>query len=603
VANFLAVVDPDTDRRGSFIERARARLAPIEGLRLGSAQRGDLAFTWAAGERAPLDYATEGDAAAFVVGDAWDGPTPTRLAARSLLAGWPLAADSSPAAFDGFHAALRFDPRAGLTAGADVLGLFPIYHASRGGVLVLGSSPELFELHPLFPSECDLEGLVGLLLAHAVVDGKTLFRHVRLLAPGHVLEWKDGVARERLSYRITSREGLGRLSFAEQLDLLDEAHAQALDRQVPMDSLPGMLLSGGLDTRLLSGYLTDARAPRTAARGSSPIPALTFGRASDYEVRCARALATRLGMRHRVVDLSVQDLSKQADLQLRWQNLAAGFSNVHTWSFIEPLSQMPTRFVTGYLASPIGPAAQRGADFDALMASPEHRGFTTPQLERLLLPRLHSLVHERHEWMRRAYLESSDRPHERSWRFDLVHRLRAHPGGAVWRFSFASWPVLPILDRALLDLFASVPLSTLADRRAQEELVRTRFPALARLPLDRFGHDTLPLAPSRARGALNPWIVRARHWRARARERMGAGLESERRYYPRIFDIRGTGWQRLREAAEPHRDRLSGIFDMEELRRWLPPPSVEMKLIPAVRESYRPKLLIGLMLWAADHPL
>lgn len=604
MANFLAVVDPDADRRGRFLERAHARLAPIEGLRPGSLECGDLALIWAAGERAPLDHTCEGNAAAFLVGDAWDGPSRPRVAARSLLAGWPLAADSAPAAFDGFYGALRFDPRDGLTAGADVLGLFPIYHASRGDVLLLGSSPELFELHPLLPSRFDTGGLVGLLLAHAVVDGRTLYQDVRRLPPGHVLEWKAGVARERLCYRITAREGLGRLSFAEHVELLDQAHASALERQAPVDPPTGILLSGGLDTRLLSGYLTGGSVgARHAGRDSPAVRALTFGRETDYEVRCARAVAKGLGMQHRVVDLTVQDLSKPAELQLRWQNLAAGFSNVHTWSFIEPLREMPERFVAGYLASAIGPAAQRAADFDELMASPEHRGFTSEQLERLLLPRLRPLVEERHETMRRAYLQGSDSAHERTWRFELAYRYRAHPGGVPWRLSFGSWPVLPILDRALLDLLASLPLSTLADRRGQDELVRRRFPALARLPLDRFGHDTLPIEPSRIRRALNPWIVRARHWRARVSERMGAGLESERRYYPRIFDIRGAGWQRLREAAEPHRERLSGIFDMEELRRWLPPPSVEMKLIPAVRESYRPKLLIGLMLWAADHSL
>jgi asparagine synthase (glutamine-hydrolysing) len=75
----------------------------------------------------------------------------------------------------------------GLTLGADLIGMFPVYWWTGGEVLLAGSSPELFRLHPCFRSSIDLEGLTGILLTMNSVDGRTLLEGVRRLAPGHFL--------------------------------------------------------------------------------------------------------------------------------------------------------------------------------------------------------------------------------------------------------------------------------------------------------------------------------------------------------------------------------------------------------------------------------
>ena len=74
-------------------------------------------------------------------------------------------------------------------AGADILGVFPIYYYADSEILLVGSSPELFRYHGLFRMELDLEGLVAILLMNNSFEGRTLLRGVRRLGPGRVLVW------------------------------------------------------------------------------------------------------------------------------------------------------------------------------------------------------------------------------------------------------------------------------------------------------------------------------------------------------------------------------------------------------------------------------
>jgi len=152
----------------------------------------------------------------------------------------------------------------------------------------------------------------------------------------------------------------------------------------------------------------------------------------------------------------------------------------------------------------------------------------------------------------------------------------------------------------LLDAIASVPLDTVAARAAQDRILRERFPRLARLPLDRNDFDTEPLLPSLLRHRMNQRIVAARRLASRVGLTTG---ERERRYYYRTYDINAHGWRGVRVAAEPHRDALAGIVDMDELRRWLPSPSFHIVQRDSIHDGFRVKTLLGLMLWAAEHPL
>lgn len=587
MANFIAIVDGDEERRRVLLRSVRDGIAPLDGLRIDAIESGDFAAVWAASDRAPISTASSSTEAAIIWGDAIPGPGPERIDAARLLRLWG-DRDTPPASFDGFHAAIRYDATHGLTAGADVLGLFPVYYAALDGALLVGSSPELFSKHPSFAARISPEGLAGLLLAHAVVDGKALLSETRRLQPGHVLIWRPGSQPlERLQYAIPVVDPRQGSSFREDVDAMDAAFADAIDRHVPYDEPAGILLSGGRDSRHLAGYVR--------ARGID-LHALTLGCPTDYEVEFAQSVARVVGANHRVTNVDAEACAWGAMRQARWEHLAMGFSSVHTWAAIEPLRELPTRFVCGYLREI---CESKPSDFihdPFIGVAWKQRGIAAPTLARLLRPGVFSGEVERAgRTIRAAYTGACTIESQRPWRFSLSHEARAHAGGVPWRLSFGSWPVLPILDRTVLEVMASLPASSIGNRRAQDDILRRRFPDLARLPLDRNSHDTLPLLPSvRER-------IRHRVWRAAEPLRRRMPLLVERRYYHRMYDMNGPGWQAIRRLAEPHRERLADLVDMDELAKLVPPPETPVIVRNTIGDTYGRKLLVGLMMWSGDH--
>jgi hypothetical protein len=127
------------------------------------------------------------------------------------------------------------------------------------------------------------------------------------------------------------------------------------------------------------------------------------------------------------------------------------------------------------------------------------------------------------------------------------------------------------------------------------------------LPLDRNSPDPQPLLPGRS----NPAGKLLRSVRRRIDRARGLHLK-ERRFYYRILDFNSEPWRAVRQQAEPGRKLLEPLFDLEVLRKIVPPPDVpllEKDIItdPEVvnpdplKSSSGAKLLTGLMLWAQDN--
>ncbi len=526
-----------------------------------------------------------GEGAAVVWGDAIPGPGAERIDAAGLFHEWDPRLKPIPQAFDGFHAAIRYDLDEGLTAGSDILGYFPVYYGFRDGVLIVGASPELFRQHPLFPTRVSEEGLTGLLMVHALTSGRSLLEGVKRLGWGNALRWRPGAApKEVRNFALPdagSMAGSIESDPIETIDRFDAALESAVRRHVPPGETHGVLLSGGRDSRLLSGYVRE--------RGDT-LDALTFGLPTDYEVICARRVARALDLEHRVVALDEARLVEDAEIQSRWEHLAMGFSNLHMWGAVEPLGHLPRRVLCGHgletrAGEPLPP------DFDAMMGLRKHRGIPRATLGRLLRRDRFGGAQESVEAeLRESYRSGSDDERQRGWRFYLDHDWRSHAGGVPWKLTFGSWPIVPICDREVMNVIATLPESTIADRAAHDEIMRKRFPRLARLHLDRNNHDMLPLLPSRT-DRMKAGMTGA------LRKRMSKDVE--RRYYHRVYDINGPGWRAVRGMAEPHRDRLSDLFNMSVVNELVPSPETYIEVENNVRDTFGTKLLLGLMLWSA----
>jgi len=542
VALLAFLLDEDADRREAF---RRALPAPLPGLRRDTIASGPFLAVWEVFPGAPV-RASEGG---VVVGEA-----------------------------GGYFAAARYDPRAGLTVEGDLLGVFPVYWWAADGAVLCASSPEWFAAHPRFRPALDPRGLAGLLLTHGLVEGRTLLAGVARLPPARRL-----VARAGAPPRLADAEGprfdetLARAPYAEQLDALDAALAGAVARAAGDGRGLGLLLSGGRDSRLVAGY--------ARARGLAP-QALTLGRRGDDELYCARAVARALRLPHAAADVPSGGYGAWAERAARLEHAAHGVSLLHSWWTVEPLRRLAPRTLGGFLmdASLGGSLCVPGTpSFEADFARLNAWGLPPGTLRALLRREVFGdAVDETVAALRAAW---SARPAERAWHLYTDNRHRFNTGGPVWRHAFGSWPALPLLDRELAAVAFSLPAATVAGRRAEDDLLRRRFPALARLPVDRNGPDLTPVVPTA-------------RWRLRlALRRRLARRGAERRRFFRVTDFDGPGWREVRRLAEPERARRRDWFHGKALDALLPPAeaTVGARELP---QTAGLRALLLVLLWA-----
>jgi asparagine synthase (glutamine-hydrolysing) len=602
MANFVAVVDQDRQRREQFMRIVEPLTAPMTGLTNGSCSSGDCSVAWSANARAPISQNVGSQGAAVVMGDAFRRGESKRLSAADLQQWWSDCPSRLPETLDGYHVGLFYKASGELIVGADLLGMFPIYYYAAEGVVLVGSSPELFRHHPLFRTSFNADALTAMLLMMYPIDGDTLFRSVHRLDAGHLLVVpRNQAPTEVLQYDIPLSEEYFTLPFSKQVRLLDHAMEQAVARHVPTGRRCTLLLSGGRDSRLLAGYLH--RLKYDAA-------ALTLGNsAGEFELNFGRAVARALGFSHESRAVNLEEYPRYAELHARWLQGNGGFDPIMYWGFDAQLRAMPSPVVTGYVGDPIIGGSALKASFDAVKGRHSfgayfkdlnRHGFAPERVSRLLSPRLFGGTVERVlTRIERAFGGLGKDDAQRVYRFALRHRMRLYVGSVVWQASFGAWPVQPYVDQELLQVVGGMPISTLAERRAQDALLCTYFPDLAALPLDRNSFDTTPLQP-RIRWLLGQFFAeRVPLWEQWTRRRESS--EGERRMYYSLWNINGTGWKAIRREADQYRHLAHEFFDADELAKLLPPADDTLQAEDMIAGHSGVRSLLGFLLWAKDH--
>ncbi len=597
MANFGAVLDPDPERRARFLDRARASVDVRDGLSVGEVAMGSFAVLWAAASTVPVDLHRDATGTAVVWGDALLPSASRPMRAADILRSWGGETPDSPAA-DGFHAALAFSASGALVAGCDLLGLFPVYHWSGPeGVVIVASSPELLQCHPSFRPVLSLHGLAGVLLTGGSVGGRTLWKDVRRLAPGHLLRVRPGRRPEEvLQYTLPVGDSSS-LRREDAPEALHEALGHAVERVTQPGRRHALLLSGGRDSRLLAGYLRQL---------GVPFRAQTLGRSSDHEARCARGVVRALGMRRALSEVPLGRFAEYARLHARVEHLMGNASGLYTWGIGDVLDPADDAVVAGHdleLACGgvhlawSGGQESGGPSWEGLRRTVAEHAFQLDVLDRLVRDtELREAIHETEGVLEARFVQHGEDPEARARGFIWEHWARHHAGAFPWRLSFTAWPALPVLDQELLAVGARIPARAAAGRAVQDEILRRHHKRLARIPLVRPSGSHEPVDPGPG------WTVRRAAGRAGAEVAAripGVGRKPlERRYYRRTYDLDNDGWMGVRQAAEPFRDRLHELFHANALHDLVPAPDRAMRLARPIADGYGRKTLLGLMLWA-----
>ena len=595
MAHLALVVDPDPARRAGFAAGVRKLFAELPDVVPGEATAGDLTCVWAAGPRAPIDLHRDGEQLALLVGYAVDDAG-RWLTARQLADAW-LADEGDHTAQDGYHVGVAYAPERGLAAGVDPLGLFPLYHATpTDGVTLVATTPQALLAHPLVPWHVDRLGLAGVLLAHGLLDDRPLLAAARRLPMGHRLRTRPhaGLREQRIFDFVGSPPPAGE-TFAEARDRIAELLLATLRRHRPPGDDSLLMLSGGLDSRLVAGCLADLGIPTRA---------VTFGRPRDYEVRAATAVAARLGLPLERISTEDGDgdFAPRMRQAARFSHLSSGpggddfavglraaattarfhWSGVpYDWVF-EPVSKH-----NGY------DAATRTWSFAGLVAMVNAWGVPLERLPAALGADGESLVHSLLDRLRQSCAAGRSPPERRSAVIRWDQRVRNHLAAALHQTSFAAWPLMPSTDRRFLMATFGLPVTMFADRGLEKAILVSRHPDLAAIPLDTNSFAFEPLLPvggrpGRLTRAARSLVRRLR----RAAGRFLPGADPRR--YERLFDVDQPRWREVRRAAEPLRPLLESHLDGRVLAEVLPPPDRRLRSRSPLRAGSPIRLLCGL---------
>lgn len=380
----------------------------------------------------------------------------------------------------------------------DRLGLHPLYYSCSHDGLIFGSGVRALLAHPALPRCVDHVGMAQFLAFDHLLDQRTLVEDVYLLPQATVLSYERGDLRlQRYWEPLHPREYPFRLETEWMDDLLHHLR-QAMSRQAPQPGEPaGMLLSGGLDSRLLLALLGEEQALDTFHTFSWGLPGCD-------DARFAKEVAGKLGTRHHFFPLRPDWLRGMAEEAVRITDGMGNLVNLHAGATLKEQTQHAQILYKGFLGDAMAGFAQRPQHWatytpeDAIHAHQlAHREqgvliFENDRLAQTLAPAFQERVGDAVIHSYRAGMASARTPQLADQRiyYDYTQRVPRHTLNGVLMVRSRAAVRLPFIDRDLVDLMLTVPPGF----RYRRELIRNtfvrQFPALAQIPVPDTG---LPL--------------------------------------------------------------------------------------------------------------
>lgn len=173
-----------------------------------------------------------------------------------------------------------------LIIASDRLASRHLFYSWRSGTLTFATDIQSVLACPGVSRQWDERSVVEFLRFTMILGERTLYRDILLLLPASVMTvTPEGVRIER--YWVLQFDERWGLSEEEYVEGLQERFVQAVRRAMPEGRKTGLMLSGGLDSRMIAAVLS---------RLDMPLTAVTFGGFENDEVRLARRVAKAAGL-------------------------------------------------------------------------------------------------------------------------------------------------------------------------------------------------------------------------------------------------------------------------------------------------------------------
>lgn len=204
-----------------------------------------------------------------------------------------------------FAIAIWDHPARKLTMVRDRLGVKPLIYATRDGALAFASTVKALAVAG-FAGGVDPDAVLEFLEFAWVGEDRSIFKHIRKVAPATIVEWHNGKLSERRYWQLPP-EGSRRISFEDAVQETQQLLLDAVKTRLEADVPVGVLLSGGIDSTLICWAMS---------RLGANIRSFTVGTPGDAadESGDATRTAELLGIHHEVIEIPPDERPDLADL-------------------------------------------------------------------------------------------------------------------------------------------------------------------------------------------------------------------------------------------------------------------------------------------------
>jgi asparagine synthase (glutamine-hydrolysing) len=387
-----------------------------------------------------------------------------------------------------FVAAIWDKTKNKLIVANDRLGLYPLYYSSHNGALLFSSGVRSLLVDPTLPRDIDPTAIAQFLTFDHVLDDRTFLEAVRLLPQASLLVYQDGHFSIKRYWDIQYPHIY---PLRSEFDYMDEFLAlmrQAVSRQSPRGIHAGILLSGGLDSRLLLAYLVGEH---------ETIHSFTWGIPNCDDARFAAQLAKRAGSQHHFFELKPDWLLGKANEAVRITDGMGNIINMHALATLDEEAQLAKVIYKGFLGDAMfgfGLRHQFWAKYDEATRPKAHFQVHTDQGVITFTPR------EQDEYFTDAFKSRVKNSVAESYiagmddsRSDLLanQRLYFDYRQRVPRMTIKGVEVvrsqamvrLPFCDNDLVEFSIKAPPGLLYQRRLMIDAFIREFPKLAQIPV------------------------------------------------------------------------------------------------------------------------
>lgn len=174
----------------------------------------------------------------------------------------------------------------------DRYGLRPLYTALSGGRYIWASAPKAILADTSFPRKVNLAAMADFLRLGFPQGNDTMFEGIDELPPASLVICQNGHVRSQQYWDLQLQEEETAIPADDYLDEMITLLGQAAERQYNGELSVGLLLSGGLDSRIALSLLKQ-----------DSIKTFTYGIPFCDDVRFARQVAEVAGVPHFVLEI------------------------------------------------------------------------------------------------------------------------------------------------------------------------------------------------------------------------------------------------------------------------------------------------------------